>query len=342
MDVDSNFKTEFNEDMNILPQDQHTIKHWASTRTAPAQAISVVLSPGASSAENEPFIRFCDDIKALLPAVHIIREDNHVEMPGLLVGPHRNIAFQIIPSGKWLSIFFQALADTQVGEDRLPQATRDRLAQIKLPADLHLYVSHPCPHCPGVIGQLLPLALANPLLRLAVIDVALFPGPAQQQHVKAVPTLIMEDQFRRTGPIDPLEILDLALHRDPINLSATSLRQFLEAGQARKAAEMMSQRERVFPSLMALLTDKKWPIRLAAMVAVEHLVELDPVLTAEIVVPVWERFADCAPQVKGDLAYVLGIIPNDSAREKLRAIAEKDKDPEVREAAREALLGNGM
>ena len=48
-----------------------------------------------------------------------------------------------------------------------PKETIDRLDDIRLPATVDIYVAPFCPHCPGVVLQLFPLALANSRILLA-------------------------------------------------------------------------------------------------------------------------------------------------------------------------------
>jgi glutaredoxin len=274
----------------------------------------------------------------MVPQLRVRRDETHSqEIPGLRVGPHGNITFHMIPTGKWLAFFLDAIPDEEPMGSDLSHRNAKQLAQLRMPLALTLFVSHHCPHCPQVVRRLMPLARYNPLLSLFIVDAGIFTEMAQQKQVRAVPTLIMEDQFRWTGDVDPGEILDLAIQRDPAQLSPASLRQFLEGGRAAEVAGMMSEQKKIFPALIDLLTDEKWPIRLAAMVTVECLADDAPTIARDLVAPLWARFSECASPVKGDLAYVLGTIGSDSAKRKLHTIAAHESDAQVREAAMEAL-----
>ena len=323
----------------MTPDDQNTICRWASH--GPPERPGVSLAVGTDKTAAVAFTRFCDAFKEHAAGIRLQRDGDHPsKLPALMVGPHGNIAFQILPEGKWLGIFLDAIGNSQDGEDAVPEALAARLDQLQLPVSLNLYVAQHCPHCPQTVRQLIPLARTSPLLRLAIIDAALFPENATNDRIQAVPTLIMEDQFRWTGAVDPREILDFAVRQDPTQLSPGALRQFLADGHAPKAAEMMVTHGCIFPALIDLLTDESWSVRLAAMVTVESVAEDAPDLAQQIIDPLWERFPQCSTPVKGDLAYVLGVIDCDAARRKLQIIANRETDPQVKDAALEALSEN--
>ncbi len=194
-----------------------------------------------------------------------------------------------------------------------------------------------CPHCPQAARSLLAIADRTPAIKLIVIDGVLFAEEAKTDGIRMVPTLIMDEHLRWSGRIDPQEVLRQCRQRDPITLSAASLRQILQAGDAERAADVMAARGQIFPALIVLLLDPQWSVRLGAMVAVEYLIEQAPELTAMLIDPLWEKFAAAPEQVQGDIVQVLGQIPDKKAKELLERIAAGDYAPSVREAATEEL-----
>jgi hypothetical protein len=324
--------------MTMTPQDIQRLHRWTATLLAQDTQPAMILAMGRDRTKAVPFISFYEDFRDQVTGVSAERQEEHPsQLPTLLVGRHGNIAFHLIPSGKWFGFFLDAISAPDGQRQAMANMIEVHIEQLHLPVTLKLFVSHQCPHCPLVITQLLPLAQASPLVSLEIFDAGLFPEEAQMKQIHAVPTLIMEDQFRWTGPIDPNEILELAIQRDPAMLSPASLRQFLEDGRARQAAEMMMANNAVFPALIELLVDEKWPTRLAAMVVVENMAELAPHLMDTIIAPLWNRFDQCPTAVKGDLAYVLGVINTPNARDTLDRIVRRESDPQVKEAAMEAL-----
>jgi Thioredoxin domain len=318
----------------MTPQDQAVIRRWAA---AGAASPCMVLATGRDPAE-EQLALFCDQFKELVPAARILRKsDNLFTAPAIIIGQHQNIAYQAIPGGKQMAPFLEILGGLAGEAGAMTPDIIKQLERLDLPFLLKLYISPHCPHCLLVARHMVRLAAACAPMRLSVIDAELFDARAQHDRVRAVPTLILDDQFRWTGPVEPAEILEIAVGRDPARLSADSLRQLIESGQASHAAGMMIARNQIFPALIDLLTDAKWPVRLGAMVTVEYLVDEARPLAEQLVAPLWERFAHISTPAQGDVAHIFGMIYSESAIGHLRAIAGSDLAEDVREAALEAL-----
>ena len=92
--------------------------------------------------------------------------------------------------------------------------------------------------------SLAPLALAQPLFRLTVIDAELFPEMAARDRVQALPTLVIDGGLRSSGTIDPAEVAGLLANRDPAAIGPTALEMMLKEGRAREVAGLMQERGR--------------------------------------------------------------------------------------------------
>ena len=125
--------------------------------------------------------------------------------------------------------------------------------------------------------------------------------------------------------------------RDPSQLGVQALQQMIETGNAEALADMMAQGDTVFPAFMDLLTHPKWPVRLGAMVSFEFLSDARPDLSSEILEILWGRFDAAAPDVKGDILYLLGESKQPEMMERLTAVHTGDYPEKVREAAGDAL-----
>jgi hypothetical protein len=139
----------------------------------------------------------------------------------------------------------------------------------------------------------------------------LFPGPAQDHAIRSVPTLILEDRLRWSGPLKMEEIVDQCIRRDPTQLSATSLRQIIETGDAPRLSAMMTERGQILPALTELLCHERWSVRLGAMVTMEYLCDDAPELAAGFIPLLCERFSGLNETVQVDVVQVLAQIKND-------------------------------
>jgi hypothetical protein len=200
-----------------------------------------------------------------------------------------------------------------------------------------IYISPQCKFCPEAVRQLLPLLTLNSNIRLTVIDAMYFPELAEMENIQSVPTLILEDHFRWSGSFQINEIVDVMKNRDPSMLGPVSLEMMLKEGKAGALAAMMLEKVQIFPAFYEVLAHPKWPVRLGAMVVMEELVENNLDLATQILKPLWERFHKVDDRVKGDLLYLFGQLKRTEILPQLQAILNGDYDPEVLEAAQEAL-----
>jgi hypothetical protein len=317
----------------MTPHDEQTIRDWWA-RSQP-QAV-LVLSRGEGEADAR-LAQFCDRLHALAPGVTIRRpSDGLFRAPALIVGRHKNIAFQAVPTERELPPFLAALGQGADGEEPEP-ALPDRAAAIELPAELTLFIAMQCPHCPQAATQLIALAGASSPVRLTIIDSVLFPGPAETHAIRSVPTLILEDTVRWSGPLKMEEIVDQCIRRDPTQLSAASLRQIIETGDAPRLAAMMIERGQIFPALTELLCHDRWSIRLGAMVTMEYLCTDAPELAAAFIPLLLEHFDGLVETVQVDVVQVLAQTRHATAREWLEILVKEDVYPSVKEAAAEEL-----
>lgn len=319
----------------MTPEDEQKIRAWAAETALSGCRMALSAHQGPVA---ELLKRFIAVIGQLAPGLTIRRNpDDAFCEPALIIGQHANIAYQALPAGPELEPFLDALAPLGNAADSLNAAQMKRVQQMTQPVDFELYIAPQCPHCPKTVRRLLPLAIASSKIRLTIVDAALFEARAAGHGVRSVPLVIMDGQYRWSGLPDLDEILTICLERDPKLMSAASLRQIIEAGEAGAAAQMMINSNGIFPALIQLLRDEKWSVRLGAMVTVEYLVDEAPALAEQLIDPLWEGFGEHDSQVQGDAAHVLGLIGSTKTKSILREIVAGPYEDEVVEAAREAL-----
>ena len=285
---------------------------------------------------------FARQLTALAPNLRLQEDPDRVSVrPSLITGRFANIYFQGVPSGQILRNFLSAAFATAKAISCQDELRAEMLRKMETPLHLKLYIGQKCPFCPTMVKRLLGLATSTPLARVTIIEAAAFPHLAARDGIRSVPHTILDKRFEWTGLVETNEILKLGISRDPADMSPACLRQILEDGKAAQAAEMMIRSKKIFPALIDLLVDQRWPVRLGAMVAVEYLVSGAPRLAEELSQPVWQRFQESEEQIKGDLVYILGLIGTPEARQHLRRVIQSSGSRQVREAAMEVLAETG-
>jgi hypothetical protein len=267
--------------------------------------------------------------------VRVHTEKNPVagSMPGLHIAS--SLVYHAIPHGTELPPFLDMLAE--VSEQNAKTSTAGPSRENEFPAKLKLYVSSTCTFCPAVVKNLCSLVLQNPHIKLMIIDGVLFFEMADTDHIRSVPTLILDDRFRWTGTVDHAELLNTIQNRDPSQLSADTFSTMISDGGAYGLAEMMLKEGCIFPAFIDLLTHEAFSTRLGAMAAAEELVERRMSLAVHMAAPLVQRFEQRSDAVKGDILYIIGAAGDYRSLSFLNKISSGDYSEEVKEAAREAL-----
>lgn len=272
-----------------------------------------------------------DDLAARVPGLNPDRRRETGEAAPRFVLPG-GIRWSGVPEGHERQPFMDIL------EGRLAASpAAEALESLRVPAQVELFVSPHCTFCPRAVRSLAPLAAAQPLFRLTVIDAELFPEAAERRRVQALPTLVIGEGLRWSGTIDPSEVARVLAEQDPAALGPVSLEMMLKEGRAREVAGMMAAMGRVMPALVDLLVHPDWPVRLGAMVTAEELAARDAALAHRLLDRAWERFAPASDAAKGDVLYLAGEIGVPADAERIRILVGEDAAAEVCEAAEEAI-----
>jgi glutaredoxin len=286
--------------------------------------------------KNTAFIYFCEKLNQLVPQIQFIKADGDSQSAPM-IGIGNNIRYQAIPTGTELEPFLEALTMNDSSVRNIPEVLKKSLVGIEIPAVLKIYVAPQCKFCPEMVRQLIPLPEVNRNIKLMIIDCTQFPELMRQYKIQSVPTLFLDDHFHWTGSVNLEELIAMMKDRDPRLLGAESQEMILKEGNAAQLAQMMLAENVIFPAFYDVLSHDKWSVRLGAMVVMEEIIDRQPALAAQAIIPLWERFLEVSDQVKGDILYVFGEIGKSQALSKLETVLSGEFGKEVKEAAEEAL-----
>ena len=318
--------------MTINSQDEMIIRRWHEKLSGEIMLTLII----TEDKRSEVFTVFCDQLSGLASQVHINKKKSDTEQkPAIQVGP--NIRYQAIPEGKELTPFLEMLTLLDAQKDSADKIN-NTVEDIHIPAELELFIANDCGFCPQVVQQVAPLAIANEMIRLTVIDASLFQEKAQSDGIRSVPTVVLDGQYRWTGTIHLADIIEMLVNRDPAHLGTSALRNIIEEGNAARVADLMLEQGLIFPSFLDLLVHAKWPVRLGAIVALETVIEKNSELAAQVVDPLLERYPIVDDQVKGDILYVLGETGDQNITSQLENVFKNTTNPELQETAREAVM----
>jgi hypothetical protein len=318
--------------MPFSPAAADLIRKWRLQRS---QEICIRFRTASDNRSRE-FELFLQEFAECAGNIEIVSDKGEPgEWPALLVAS--NVAYYALPYDHELAPFLELLTYSLGEPAPLEEAFQDRLVQIVWPAELKVFIAAACPHCPEVVKKLSPLPFHQPLLNISIIDGILFPEISDPVGVRAVPTVLLDEQFRWTGSIDMLELLDTLVHRDAALLPVNTLKNLLKEGHADQLAAMILERGEVFPAFVDLVTHPEWSVRLGAVVVAEELTEMDPMLARRILPSLWERFDAADMTVKGDILYVVGLASSEEWAPRLRELLGTDLPEDLRESVLEIL-----
>ncbi len=304
---------------------------WADTQTH----IHTVFSTCTSHSQQPAFDAVASDLARTAPCIRITPSERETRLPGFFAAD--NIGFFALPVEKALAPFLETLSCLAGDTPPLTDDLGMLLARVDRPCRLTLFIAAQCPHCPEMIKTLIPLAVCSRQIDLRIIDGTLFPETAQKHQVLSAPCLILDQDFRWTGQADPREILTLIMERDPSHLSADTLRQILEQGEAAWICQQMIRAGAVFENVIALLMHPVWSVRLGAMVVVETLAQEAPELASRLCLPLIRAFETKDVTVQGDILYALGEAGTQDTRDWIIKTMPGLTHPDLKDAAQEAL-----
>ncbi len=298
-----------------------------------------IFLPRTSHPEQAEFDAFAGKLARLAPCIRVRPSDKKSGLPALCIAD--NILFSTLPLEKELAPFLETLACVSGPLPSLADDIDTMLDRLAHPCRLTLFIALQCPHCPGMVRTLVPLAVHSQKIFLHVIDGSLFPETARKYKVLSAPCLILDQDYRWTGQTSQREILDMMVRPDPSQLGAETLKNILEQGDARWICQQMIQAGQISDGFAALLLHSTWSVRLGAMVVVETLAEEAPDLAAQLCPILIQAFADQEVSVQGDILYVLGEVGTRETKAWIQKMLPGLAHPDLSDAARDALAAIG-
>lgn len=315
----------------MKPEEKTLLLQWMP-RIEGDVTIHLTRSDHPASKEFEAFTQDLIDL-GMKVDLQVEREEGAVP-PAIRI--HPRICYRIVPEGQELPPFLEAIAWIAGGSaPAIDPVAAARIGSIQLPALFRLFVANACPHCPKAVRQLIALCLNAEPVYLDIVDAFRF--ASAEDRIQSVPTLVLEGGFRWSGAIDLQEVIDTAVNRDPMGIGLQSLENLVSDGQVDRIVGLMKAHRGIPPALVDLLVHPQWQIRLGAMVTVETLAADMPELARMLADPIWSRFSNVEDRIKGDLLYVMGEIGADDYRDRILEFLSRETNPEVIEAAQEAL-----
>ncbi len=108
-------------------------------------------------------------------------------------GENYGIRFYGAPSGYEFTTLLEDIRMVADGASGLSDTTKARLAELKHPVDLKVFVTPTCPYCPAAVRLAHQFALESPLVTASMVEATEFPEWANRFNVYGVPKTVIND-----------------------------------------------------------------------------------------------------------------------------------------------------
>ncbi len=177
---------------------------------------------------HEMECKFCAETKQLLIELASLSEKIQVEVhdfeadsalasqygvdkvPAVVIMGERDygIRFYGLPFGFEFQTLLSGLAGVSKGASGLAEETKQKLAQIRTPVNVKVFVTLTCPHCPVEASLAHRFAIENNMIRSEVIDASEFPQLATKYLVVGVPKTIINEKIEFVGAVPESTFLE--------------------------------------------------------------------------------------------------------------------------------------
>ena len=123
------------------------------------------------------------------------------KVPALIIqGPKKSkVKFYGIPAGYEFNTLIKDIVQVSRGETELSTETKTRLANIKKPVHVKVFVTPTCPYCPGMVSLAHQFAMENENITAEMIEATEFPQLGIKYNVSGVPKTIINENIEVLG-----------------------------------------------------------------------------------------------------------------------------------------------
>jgi len=220
---------------------------------------------------------------------------------------------------------------------RLSEGGEEGLKLEGCKGEIKVFVAPICPHCAQVVESVNRIAIANPQIKVEIIDVTLYPDLGEKYEVTSAPTIVIGEDVKLVGDHSLEELLDWIKR----TLCGEDYRveyyiMLLKDGRIDEVKEAIEKDEKNLLVLAEVLERPEIMARVGAMMILEEIFEKDPEKVKAVKEKILEILKKGDPTAIQDAAYILGKI---GSKEDIPLLEEllNSENEDVREAVEEAI-----
>ena len=201
----------------LSPEILKALAGYADKMTTP---VAFVLQTG-EHAKRAELVEFLTRFASVSDKISLIERDTGGDLRSPVSfaleadGQATGIVFSGIPGGHE----FNSLVLAVLHSGGVPVKLDDSIARLVAGAAEELrfevFVSLSCHNCPDVVQALNQFATLNPRISVETIDGGVYPELIEDRNIQGVPAVYLNGEVFANGKIDPAQLLDKLLERDP-------------------------------------------------------------------------------------------------------------------------------
>ena len=229
--------------------------------------------------------------------------------------------------------FLRTIARLAQSDSGLKEENLKKLAGCK--AEVTVFIAPFCPHCAKVVETANKMAIANPEVKVRIVDVSLLPELGERFGITSAPTVVINGEIKLVGELSENELVEWirkANSEYKLDYFVTLLRD----GRVDEIMEIIRKKPEDAKILAEVLGEEEVFIRVGAMILLKRISKNEPRAIKFAKEKIKELLLSDDSTKAQDAAFILGEIGKKEDIPLLQRLLES-KDSEVREAAEEAI-----
>jgi glutaredoxin-like protein len=148
------------------------------------------------------------DVHDLVKDEQAVKKYGIDKIPALVVEGKegRPLKFFGIPAGYEFTTLVEDIMEVSKGKPDLPDELASKVAELRNPVHIQVFVSPTCPYCPDAVRAAHKLALASDKVTADMVEISEFPELAVKYEVQGVPKTVINEKHELVGaqPVEEL------------------------------------------------------------------------------------------------------------------------------------------
>ncbi len=218
----------------------------------------------------------------------------------------------------------------------LSKETKSRLYNLDYIAQIKIFISSGCPHCPHMVRAAILLAQTSRKITVSIIDIEKFPKLVNKFKISSVPFTVVNNEFFINEVVPVTKLAEIILTKGTEHYSKEALLSQVQSNNIDSATEFLLSQTQGADFFIAIWKKSTLSLRIGLMLIGEQILSENPKFFNNVVIKFISLLEVKDDALKGDTIDLLGQIGSTEAKEPIEKLLQ-DANPDIVEIAQEAL-----